>query len=81
MTHAVRFRSPHGNMASRKSGDILPFFGPIIPQWLRRQKHQQQRAAKREDKARNHQSAGLNGTRAVARRQRQIERGQLRVSA
>lgn len=40
-----------------------------------------QRAETREDKARNHQYAGLNGKRAVARRLRQIERGQLRVSS
>jgi hypothetical protein len=46
----------------------------------RRKLRQQQRAAKREDKARNHQYAGLNGKRAVARRLRQIERGQLQVT-
>lgn len=39
------------------------------------------RAHKRHAKATAYYSAGLNGTRAVARRKRQIERGQLRVSA
>lgn len=39
------------------------------------------RARKRDAKSTAYYSAGLNGPRAVARRKRQIERGQLRVSA
>lgn len=39
------------------------------------------RVAKRHSKHQNYYSAGLNGPRAVARRKRQIEAGQLRVSA
>jgi hypothetical protein len=60
---------------------VSALFGPIIPQWMRRKRRQMQRAAKREEKHAAFHVAGLNGKQAVARRQRQIERGQLRVSA
>lgn len=56
----------------------IGLFGPVVPEWIRRRWRQRQRAARREAK---HAEFRQNGKREVERRQRQIARGQLRVSA
>lgn len=53
--------------------------GPLLS-LMRKMERQRIRSEKREVKALQHQAAGLNGPRAVARRLRQIEAGSLRVS-
>lgn len=50
----------------------------FVPEWLKRLRRKQERAAKREVK---HASFHPNGSREVERRRRQIAVGQLRVSA
>jgi len=57
------------------------FVGPLLPAWLRRKLRQKQRAAKREERHAAYHRVGLNGKRAVMRRQRQIAAGRLQVSA
>jgi len=57
------------------------FVGPMLPTWLRRKLRQKQRAEKREAKHAIFHRAGLNGSRAVERRRRQIASGQLQVTA
>lgn len=49
--------------------------------FVRRYRRQATRYHKREMNAANYAVAGLNGKRAVARRQRQIAAGQLKVTA
>lgn len=59
-------------------GGMLAAFG--TPAYFRRLKRQRTRQIKRLMNATRYAEAGLNGKRAVARRKRQIEAGQLRVT-